>query len=960
MDGLSLAASVVAVIQLAGSCLKLARKWVGPSQFSSTDISGITTSLYGFTGSIKTFQTHIEVHEDDEARLHSLGHLKPVLGRCEEALCIIKDFVEKSDFIGKHLIGPKFDRKLKTSLKALEETKGLFILALHSDQQTILLGVERYVRNLTEDFRDFQDGMRTSLKRLHENGDETYREVKRARKEQEECRSAMTQATLSIEAAMAHQILREDRENRSAILNWLTPIDYAPQQIDFISRRQTGTGQWFLDSPEFKMWLQGDKQTLFCPGIPGAGKTIMTSIVIDELMTRFENAAFGIAYIYCNFRRKHEQSAEDLLAGLLKQLVEKLPSLPESLTSLYNRKEKQTPLSPPSFDEISTALHSVTSLYSRVFIIVDALVECQAANRCREKLLDVIFRLQAECRVSFFSTARFIPEITEMFDPSLHLEIRASAEDVERYVEGHIEDHMSELQRLIRRSPQLMQEIKIGISCVVDGMFLLAQIYLGSLNDKLTPKAVRKALTHFKQQTHTEDQKLQLLTKAYDQAMNRINGQELGFQELAKKTLSWITCAKRPLTKTELQHALAVEIGESKLDDDNLPQIEDMLSACAGLVTIDEESDIIRLVHYTTQEYFEQKHKDWFPGTETEMTIICITYLSFSIFDTGFCESDDEFEERLLENPFYNYATNNWGHHARMAPTVNQEVFNFLECEAKTEAAGQAMMAIKRFPGHLGYSQEAPNEMTRFHLAAYFGLEQPIKVWHTQGHRFDVEDGWGRTPLSYAAEQGHEAIIAILLTFDEVDPDAKDHGDWTPLMYAAHYGHKATAKLLLESRKVFPDSEDVNGWTALTWAAEYGHDAIVKLLLDTGLVDVNWKSADGRTPLSHAAGHGHKAVVELLLGAGNANVNSIDAHGQTSLHFAVKNGHKEVAQKLLMASGSNSSVSSQFATASDHKGLFVQSERSSIERMVGQLKPDLFMISSDPPSYSHRLVCPFA
>jgi ankyrin repeat protein len=50
----------------------------------------------------------------------------------------------------------------------------------------------------------------------------------------------------------------------------------------------------------------------------------------------------------------------------------------------------------------------------------------------------------------------------------------------------------------------------------------------------------------------------------------------------------------------ELQHALVVEIGESTLDEDNLPQIEDMVLVCAGLVMVDDESHIIRLVHYTT------------------------------------------------------------------------------------------------------------------------------------------------------------------------------------------------------------------------------------------------------------------------------------------------------------------------------------------------------------------------
>jgi hypothetical protein len=137
MDVLSLAASVIAVIQLARSCLKLSRKWIGHSGFGSSDLTAMTTALYGFIGVMNAFQTHLGIHEDDKARLRSLEYLKPALGRCKAALDIIKDFMEGSGFIGKHLIGPKFDRKLKTSLKALDEAKELFMLALHADQQRV-------------------------------------------------------------------------------------------------------------------------------------------------------------------------------------------------------------------------------------------------------------------------------------------------------------------------------------------------------------------------------------------------------------------------------------------------------------------------------------------------------------------------------------------------------------------------------------------------------------------------------------------------------------------------------------------------------------------------------------------------------------------------------------------------------------------------------------------------------
>ena len=96
-----------------------------------------------------------------------------------------------------------------------------------------------------------------------------------------------------------------------------------------------------------------------------------------------------------------------------------------------------------------------------------------------------------------------------------------------------------------------------------------------------------------------------------------------------------------------------MEIGESQIDEDNLLQVEDMVSVCAGLVTVDEESKIIRLVHYTTQEYFERTQKDWFPNAESDITIICITYLSFHVFENGYCQTSDELENRLHSNLFF-------------------------------------------------------------------------------------------------------------------------------------------------------------------------------------------------------------------------------------------------------------------------------------------------------------------
>jgi len=95
----------------------------------------MTTALYAFNGVMKTFQTHLEIHEDDEARLVSLNYLSPVLERCKDALKVVKGFMEGSGHIGKHMITPQFGRKLKLSLKVLDGAKEVFMLAVQADQQ---------------------------------------------------------------------------------------------------------------------------------------------------------------------------------------------------------------------------------------------------------------------------------------------------------------------------------------------------------------------------------------------------------------------------------------------------------------------------------------------------------------------------------------------------------------------------------------------------------------------------------------------------------------------------------------------------------------------------------------------------------------------------------------------------------------------------------------------------------
>lgn len=117
--------------------------------------------------------------------------------------------------------------------------------------------------------------------------------------------------------------------------------------------------------------------------------------------------------------------------------------------------------------------------------------------------------------------------------------------------------------------------------------------------------------------------------------MERIEGHIIDRQELAKQALSWITCSKRQLSTAELLNALAVELGESEFHDDNLPDLDDVISACLGLVTVDEQSNTVRLAHYTTYAYFQRSWDRWFQNAHGDIATRCVTYLSFDRFQSG-------------------------------------------------------------------------------------------------------------------------------------------------------------------------------------------------------------------------------------------------------------------------------------------------------------------------------------
>jgi ankyrin repeat protein len=183
--------------------------------------------------------------------------------------------------------------------------------------------------------------------------------------------------------------------------------------------------------------------------------------------------------------------------------------------------------------------------------------------------------------------------------------------------------------------------------------------------------------------------------------------------------------------------------------------------------------------------------------------------------------------------------------------------------------------------------------------AAKNGHEAIVKLLLEKGANVEPKDkiiDW--TPLSRAAQKGYEAIIVkLLLATEGIDVDLKDKYGRTPLLWAAANGHEAVVKLLLATEGIDVDLKDKYGRTPLSWAAANGHKAIIKLLLPKG--NARTEDTVGRTPLSFAAKNGHDAVAMALLRHDSIDPDQEDHYGSTPLSIAVRNSRIKIVNMLL-------------------------------------------------------------
>jgi ankyrin repeat domain-containing protein 50 len=475
---------------------------------------------------------------------------------------------------------------------------------------------------------------------------------------------------------------------------------------------------------------------------------------------------------------------------------------------------------------------------------------------------------------------------------SFIVHITAVEEDLLTYVQWRIASS-DFLKQCVELKEGLMTDIIDTVVKANGGMFLLAKFNMDTLASKLRPGEVATALRALPKE----------LDGTYTDAMLRICDLPSNQKEVVMEFLCWVVFAEQPLQISEIEHAIAVSESDRDIDHDNIVRAPVLASMCAGLVQFDE-SDCVRLVHYSAENFFRQNWDRWFPEGSRKLTSTCLTYLLFEPFKDGACSGPSEsadFDDRLEKYPFLSYTAKNWGKHLLQTPQddLYDKARRLLTDAGYLATSTQALWYLE---DEDSTSWAGKNGSSALHLATHFGLDKLVAELLDQGVDPNTKDANGATPLALAAERGIVDVAKTLIQAG-ASVNAVDNIGAAPLHEAAEHDQEEIVKLLLEQKDINVNISHSRRmqYTPLMLAALYGYTGVVKLLLSMPQLEINkcWSDPQGMTALMLAACNNELEVVETLLTHPGIDIDYQEPRGSTALIYAAEGGYADIVEALL-------------------------------------------------------------
>ncbi|KAI9778532.1 MAG: hypothetical protein M1839_008063 [Geoglossum umbratile] len=736
--------------------------------------------------------------------------------------------------------------------------------------------------------------------------------------------------------------------DRKTLHSLISASDPEAQYRRFRRMIHRGTGRWILDNSNFQTWFQGAQSScLWCNGIPGAGKTVTTSVIVYQAKFSRERNGSALAFFYCDSSEPQTLSALTVLGTFTKQITSHFEKLSKPIPAILRGKIEQIQdegRSSFDIDELTDILLDLATKSLETFFILDGLDACEPNDR--EEILgffEQLLNIKApRSSVKVLISSREDADVSRSISSCLQLPICAThtSADICDYV-GATVDSRIRSKKLIVRDDALVTEIKEKLTDGAQGMFLWVRFQIEDLCERgISDYKIRDILSKLPDGLH----------ETYRRCLEKIAvGPGPGY---AKTILKWLSCVKRRLRIDELKEVIAFDLGNTPWNADKIPNDDSkVINTCANLVTLDETDKSVHLVHHTVREFLFLKDRQdrWkefsFDRERTNLEIgeSCVRYLSMTDLQTYQTTKKSKFFRLRITRPLMvdetrppislvgqqrllGYARDNWALHTTGISEVSLVWRDFKQLVSQPEGPWNTHSLSMNDPKDLRYwsyfllaienehipllsllkdklssrsfkrlcNQRLENGSFLLHLSASRGSRRSCEVLLSVCN-VNLMDRGRKTALHCAAEQGQEAVVRLFLE-KRAKVNCETVIGQTPLLLAAKSGRVEVVRLLLVKR-AHANQRDADGRTPLSWVAENGHVKVVQLLVDKG-AELEARDNYGRTPLRRATMNRQIEVVQLLLSKG-AEIEAKDQFGETPLLSAVKDGHIEVILLLL-------------------------------------------------------------
>ncbi|KAL2831984.1 hypothetical protein BDW59DRAFT_114182 [Aspergillus cavernicola] len=155
---------------------------------------------------------------------------------------------------------------------------------------------------------------------------------------QTERSNGLAEMRASIKEIQTRIIMDKDHQK---ILDFFMPHNSKPNLKMSLRLRHPLTGLWLTEGDEFKQWLRSQNGKLCLSGIPGAGKTALAGLMIEEVLKETLRSTGAGCFFFCDYREPKTQDPANILSSLASQLARQSNGAYEILAGImqdYTRK----------------------------------------------------------------------------------------------------------------------------------------------------------------------------------------------------------------------------------------------------------------------------------------------------------------------------------------------------------------------------------------------------------------------------------------------------------------------------------------------------------------------------------------------------------------------------------------------------------------------------------------------